>query len=51
VDWREIGVAAKNIAAHNGFGLAKSQVAVCRTAFSDGKVDKRLVEYGWDEYR
>jgi hypothetical protein len=50
-DWREIGVAAKNIAAHKGFDLAKAQAALCRTAFSDGKVDKRLVEYEWDEYR
>lgn len=50
-DWREIGTAAKNIATHNGFDLAKAQAALCRTAFSDGKVDKRLVEYEWDEYR
>ena len=25
--------------------------AACRVAFSDGKVDKRLVEYEWDEFR
>jgi hypothetical protein len=50
-DWREIGTAAKDIAAHKGFDLAVAKVAVCRTTFSDGKVNKRLVEYEWDEYR
>jgi len=50
-DWREIGTAAKDIAAHKGFDLAVAKVALCRTTFSDGKVSKRLVEYEWDEYR
>ena len=50
-DWREIGTAAKDVAAHKGFDLAVAKVAVCRTTFSDGKVNKRLVEYEWDEYR
>ena len=50
-DWRKIGTAAKDIAAHAGCDLPVAKAALCRTAFSDAKVDKRLVEYEWDEYR
>jgi hypothetical protein len=50
-DWREIGTAAKDIAAHRGCDLDVAKASLCRIAFSDGKVDKRLVEYEWDEYR
>jgi hypothetical protein len=50
-DWREIGVAAKDIAAHTGCDLDVAKAALCRIAFSDAKVDKRLVEYEWDEIR
>jgi hypothetical protein len=50
-DWREIGTAAKDIAAHRGCDLDPAKVALCRIGFSDGKVDKRLVEYEWDNYR
>ena len=45
------GTAAKDIAAHTGCDLDVTKAALCRIAFSDGKVDKRLVEYEWDEYR
>jgi hypothetical protein len=50
-DWRKIGTAAKDIAAHTGRDLDVTKAALCRIAFSDGKVDKRLVEYEWDEFR
>jgi hypothetical protein len=50
-DWLEIGTAAKDIAAHKGCDLAMARAALCRTAFSDAKINKRLVEYEWDEYR